>query len=142
MNVFFLKQVISALMIVVNILYFSSINRFLFTCMFNWPVYDALAPWQKKNYERLILTFLQIPSFCKPFPHISFSNRNLIYVYFKKHFPLYVERLGHDFAAMLVTFVFISYFASQDIFLISQGNKKLTKLVYFLETTKYECSII
>ena len=44
MNVFFLKQVISALVIVVNLLYFSSIHRFLFTCIFNESIYVALTP--------------------------------------------------------------------------------------------------
>ena len=41
---FFIKQIISALMIFVNLLYFSSIHCFLFTCVFNEPVYNALAP--------------------------------------------------------------------------------------------------
>ena len=43
---------------------------------------------------------------------------------------LYVERLGYQFAAMLVTLVCISYFASEirinptrDTFLVSQGKK-------------------
>ena len=42
----------------------------------------------------------------------------------------YVERLGYEFASMLVTFVWISYFSSQiyinptrDTFLISRGKK-------------------
>ena len=46
-KVFFLKQVsFLLLMIVVNLLYFSSIHRFLFTCVFN-----------ESNYERLVLSF-------------------------------------------------------------------------------------
>ena len=56
---------------------------------------------------------------------------------FKKYLALCVERLGHEFAAMLVTFVCILYFVSQicinptrDTFLISRGKKKLTKFVY------------
>ena len=56
-------------------------------------------------------------------------------------------RLRYEFAAMFVTFVGISYFASQiyvnltmETFLVSQ-EKKLTKLVYFLETRMYESSI-
>ena len=50
---------------------------------------------------------------------------------------MYVERLGYEFATMLVTFVCISYFSSQiyinptsDAFLISRGEKKLTNFGY------------
>ena len=78
MNVFFLKQIISALMIVVDLFYFSS---------------SHILP------NRLL--------------QISFFYRNLIYVYLKKYLALYVERLGYEFGFVLVTFVGISYFASQ-----------------------------
>ena len=47
----------------------------------------------------------------------------------------YVERLGYEFASMLVTFVWISYFSSQiyinptrDTFLISRGKKSWQSL--------------
>ena len=53
---------------------------------------------------------------------------------------LHVEKLGCEFAAMFVTFVFVSSFALQscvnlirNISLISQEKKKLTKFVYFLQ---------
>ena len=39
-----LKQFITDLMIVVNLLYFSSTHLFLFSCIFNKSVYAALAP--------------------------------------------------------------------------------------------------
>ena len=65
----------------------------------------------------------------------------------KKHLVLYVERHGYKFAAMFVTFVCITYFGLH-IFIILPGTrysshekKKLTKFVYFLKTTIYECSI-
>ena len=29
----------------------------LFACAFNEPIYDVLAPWKKKNYERFVLSF-------------------------------------------------------------------------------------
>ena len=50
------------------------------------------------------------------------------------HLALYDERLGCEFAAMFVTFLGISYFASQ----IRVNKKKLTKFRYFYETTMYE----
>ena len=56
-------------------------------------------------------------------------------------------RLRYEFAVMFVTFVYISYFASQiyvnltrETFLVSR-EKKVTKFVYFLETMMYESSI-
>ena len=65
----------------------------------------------------------------------------------KKHLAQYLERLGYQFAAVFVTFVCITYFASQ-ICIILPGarslpheKKKLTKFVYFLKTTIHECSI-
>ena len=48
----------------------------------------------------------------------------------KKHLALYLERLKYEFATMLVTFVYISYFALQicnnlnwETFLVSRGEK-------------------
>ena len=65
----------------------------------------------------------------------------------KKHLALYVEGLGYELAAMFVTFFCITYFALQvciiltrDMFL-SPEKKKLTKFVYFVKTTMYECLI-
>ena len=56
-------------------------------------------------------------------------------------------RLRYEFVAIFVTFVGISYFASQtyvnltrETFLVSR-EKKLTKFAYFLETRMYESSI-
>ena len=56
-------------------------------------------------------------------------------------------RLRYEFAAIFVTFVGISYFASQiyvnltrETFLVAR-EKKLTTFVYFLETMMYESSI-
>ena len=49
-------------MIVVNLFYFSSIHRFLFTFVFHESIYEALAPWKKKNIERLVL-FLFVLNF-------------------------------------------------------------------------------
>ena len=65
----------------------------------------------------------------------------------KKHLALYVERLGYKFAAVFVTFVCITYFALQICIILpgtrssSHEKKKLTKFVYFLKTTIYECSV-
>ena len=65
----------------------------------------------------------------------------------KKHFALYVERLGYTFAAMFVTFVCITYFALQICIILpgthssSHEKKKLTKFVYFHKTTMYEYSL-
>ena len=48
----------------------------------------------------------------------------------KKHLAVYVERLGYEFATILVTHVGISYFSSQifinptrDTFLVSEGKE-------------------
>ena len=44
-----------------------------------------------------------------------------------------MERLGYEFAAMLVTLFYISEISinlTKDLFLISRGKKKLTKFVY------------
>ena len=56
-------------------------------------------------------------------------------------------RLRYEFAARFVMFACISYFASQiyvnftrETFLVSR-EQKLTKFVYFLETTMYESSM-
>ena len=56
-------------------------------------------------------------------------------------------RLRYEFGAMFITFACISYFDLQvyvdynrETFLLSQA-KKLTKIVYFLETIMYESSI-
>ena len=62
MNVFYLKQVISALMIVVDLLYFSIIHLFIFTCIFNKSVYVALRLKRRKNYERLVFSFYFVSS--------------------------------------------------------------------------------
>ena len=65
----------------------------------------------------------------------SFCHRNLMFI--SKKSCTVVERPGYEFDAMLVTFVCILYFASQicinptrDTFLISRGEKKLTKSGY------------
>ena len=57
-NAFFSKQVISALMIVVDLLYFSSIHHFLFTCIFNRSVYVALTPLKKEKLWTPCTSFL------------------------------------------------------------------------------------
>ena len=51
-------------MIVVNLFYFSSIHRFLFTFVFHESIYEALAPWKKKNIERLVLFFVRFKFHC------------------------------------------------------------------------------
>ena len=56
-------------------------------------------------------------------------------------------RLRYEFAAMFVTFICISYFASQICVNITRETfpvlreQKLTKFVYFLETMIYKSSI-
>ena len=57
---------------------------------------------------------------------------------------LYVERLGYEFATMFVTFVCISYFASQicfnltrDTILVSRENKRWQSLHSFM---KHRCT--
>ena len=56
-------------------------------------------------------------------------------------------RLRYEVAAMFVTFIFISYCASQinvnltrKTFLVSQ-EQKLTKFIYFLETMLYKIKV-
>ena len=44
----------------------------------------------------------------------------------KQHFVRYVERLGCEFATMLVTLICISYFASQNFALILPGTYSLS----------------
>ena len=97
-NVFFLKQVISAIMISVNLHYFSSIH-----CLLAFSTNQFITHWRlkrRKTYERLVLSFY-IVSFVlnvivfvrnglkqtKPnhLFQIPFFHRNLIYVYFKKN---------------------------------------------------------
>ena len=125
MNVFFLKQVISALMISVNLHYFSTIDYLL-----AFSTNPFITHWRlkrRKTYERLVFSFyivsfvLNVNVFVrnglkqtKPnrFKFLFF-HRNLTYVYLKKHLAPHVERLGYKFATILVTFVCISYFDSQ-----------------------------
>ena len=66
--------------------------------------------------------------------------------YYYNHYStaLYVERLGYEFATMFVTFVCISYFASQicfnltrDTFLVSRENKRWQSLHSFM---KHRCT--
>ena len=142
-------------MIFVNLLYFSSIHLFLFSCIFSKSVYDELASWKEKLWKPsfyFVLFVLNVIVFIynrlkqslilqiKPnhLLQISFCHRSLIYVYLKKYLALYVERLGYEFATMLVTFVCILYFALQicinptrDIFLISWGKKKASKMCIY-----------
>ena len=79
------------------------------------------------------------------FLQISFFHRNLIYIYFLK--KAYCACCDLDTSLQLcVTFICISYFASQICIILgtrssSHEEKKLTKFVYFLETTMYECFI-
>ena len=104
MNVFSLKQVTSALMIAVNLLYFSSIHHFLFTCIFNESIYDALMPLKKKKLWATCTFFLfcfvhfkfycfdynglKKALFCKQSQlfatNFFFFHKDLIYVYLKK----------------------------------------------------------
>ena len=97
MNVFFLKQVISALMIFVNLHYFSSIH-----CLLAFSTNPFITHWRlkrRKTYERLVLSFyivslvLNVIVFVrnglkqtKPnrLFQIPLFHRNLIYVYLKK----------------------------------------------------------
>ena len=97
MNVFFLKQVISALMISVNLHYFSSIH-----CLLAFSTNPFITHWRlkrRKTYERLVLSFYivsfvlnVIVSVCNGLKQtkpnrlfqIPFIYRNLIYVYLKK----------------------------------------------------------
>ena len=50
-------------MIVVNLFYFSSIHRFFVYLRFP-RIYDALAPWEKKRIERLVLFFVRFKFYC------------------------------------------------------------------------------
>ena len=148
MNVFFLKQVISALMISVNHHYFSSIH-----CLLAFSTNPFITHWRlkrRKTYERLVLSFY-IVSFVlnvivfvrnglkqslilqtKPnrLFQIPFFHRNLNYVYFKKASCTVCGETS-------VRVCNISYFNSQifinptrDTFLVSRGKKKPTKFVY------------
>ena len=57
----------------------------------------------------------------------------------EKHPVMHVEKLGCEFAAMFVMFIFVSYFALQICLNLTRNTslvsreKKLTKFVYFLQ---------
>ena len=123
MNVFFLKQIISALMISVNLYYFSSSIHCLLACSTN-PFITHWRLKRRKTYERLVLSFyfvsfvLNVIVFVrnglkqtKPnrLFQIPFFHRNLIYVYLKK---ASCTVCGYEFGTILVTFVCIFYFDS------------------------------
>ena len=97
---FFLKtRFTSALIIVVNLLFFSSFHCcFVYFCIFNKPVYVVLLPWKKKKIMS-DLYFL-----------IMWSDLNSIKCKTK----------------LIPAFLFT--------------QKKVTKVVYFLETALYESS--
>ena len=76
---------------------------------------------------------------------ISFFLR--VFLFILNSFLCCMWRLRYEFAAMFVTFVCISYFASQiyvnltrETFLVSR-EQNLTKFVYFPETMMYESSV-
>ena len=115
MNVFFLKQVISALMISVNLHYFSSIH-----CLLAFSTNQFITHWRlkrRKTYERLVLSFY-IVSFVlnvivfvrnglkqtKPnrLFQIPFFHRNLIYVYLKKNI---LRRMWRDLGMWVCNYI-------------------------------------
>ena len=130
MNVFFLKQVISALMISVNLHYFSSIH-----CLLAFSTNQFITHWRlkrRKTYERLVLSFY-IVSFVLNV--IVFVRNGLKQT--KPNRLFQIPFFEYEFATIVVTFVCIFYFDSQifinltrDTFLVSRGKKKLTKFVY------------
>ena len=158
MNVFFLKQVISALMIFVNLHSFRSIH-----CLLAFSTNPFITHWRlkrRKTYERLVLSFY-IVSFVlnvivfvrnglkqslilqtKPnrLFQIHFFHKNLIYVYLKK---ASCAVCGEIWAWVC------NYISHIRLHLLRKhGFVKKTcvlfcqyKFVYFLETTMYECSI-
>ena len=114
-NVFFLKQVISALMISVNLHCFSSIP-----CLLAFSTNLFITHWRlkrRKTYERLVLSFY-IVSFVlnvivfvrnglkqtKPnhLFQIPFFHRNLIYVYFKKNV---LRRMWRDLGIWVCNYI-------------------------------------
>ena len=88
---------------------------------------------RRKNNERLVLSFgfvwfvldvivfvynrlkqsLLLQTNANRFLQIFFCHRNLIYIYFFKKSILCLLQLGYGFAAMCVTFICLSCFASQ-----------------------------
>ena len=131
MNVFFLKQIISALMISVNLYYFSSSIHCLLACSTN-PFITHWRLKRRKTYERLVLSFY----------FVSFVLNVIVFVRngLKQTKPsrlFQIPFFEYEFATILIIFVCIFYFDSQifinltrDTFLVSRGKKKLTKFVY------------
>ena len=138
MNVFFLKQVISALMISVNLHYFSSIH-----CLLAFSTNPFITHWRlkrRKTYERLVLSFY-IVSFVLNV--IVFVRNGLKQTKANRLFQ--IPFFEYELATILVTFVCIFYFDSQifinltrDTFLVSRGKKKLTKVCIY----KFDHSIL
>ena len=109
-----LKQFITDLMIVVNLLYFSSTHLFLFSCIFNKSVYAALAPWKKKKIWTtctfFLFSFICFKCYCfclwgiktkpysankvKLFARFIFVIETLFTFILKKFLALYLERPG------------------------------------------------
>ena len=139
-------------MIVVNVL--SSIHLFCLAAFSTSLFMTHQRLKRRKNYERLVLSFhfvlfvLNVIVFLYnglKQSHIlqTMSNRLLQIYFFSwepylclskiQHHALYVERLGHEFPAMLVTLVCISEFCinlTRDLFLVSQGKKKAVQSLY------------
>ena len=153
-------------MIVVNLRFFSSIHCcFLYLCFHEnclWCI-SALKVEQIKTSCNFIIFFfsfvLNVIVFVynglkqsliqetKPNRLLQIFSFIELLCLFQNSILCCMWRLRCKFAARFVTFVGISYFASQiyvnfnrETFLVSQ-EKKLTKLVYFLETRMYESSI-
>ena len=144
---FFLKtSFISALMIVVNLLLFSSIH-----CCFVYLHFQWICLWLISNLKEVVIFFVLFVLNLLAFVYNGLikslilqqkPNHRILMFILKMHLVLF----GYEFAATFITFVCISYFAlqictnlSRETFLVSQ-EKKLT-FVYFIETTIYESSI-
>ena len=106
-----------------------TVSTVLFTCVFNKPVYDALAPWKKKEIwtscNFFLFCFVRFKCFCLYWIKTKLHSANKAKSFFnnffhrilklilKRHLALYVEILGSKFAAIFVKFVCISYFTLQ-----------------------------
>ena len=153
-------------MIVVNLLYFSIIHCFfLFTWVFKKPVYDVLAPWQKKKlwatctffwfclvrFECFVFCLYWIktkPHFAnkaKPFFTEFFISQESYVCLFLKSILCFAWRDLGTSLLLCPSHLFVSLFLLRKFALILSGTRfrknKQTKFVYFLETTMYKCLI-
>ena len=107
-------------MIVVNIFSLAVSTVVLFTCVFNEPVYDVLASWKKKKYERVVL------SFCI----VSFVLNVIILVYNGLKQSFILQTKPNRFLQISL-FHRILMFIFTHIFLVSENIAFSTKMPYF-----------